>query len=87
MVFDSPVGLPPKRCHEHAIVLKEGSNPVGVRPYRYPQFQIDKIERLIKEMLAVGIIQPSTSNFSSPVILVKKKDGSWRSCVDYRALE
>lgn len=85
-VFEALVGLPPKRGHEHAIVLKEGSNAVGVPPYRYPQFQKDEIERLIKEMLAIGIIQPSTSPFSSPVILVKKKDGSWRFCVDYRAL-
>lgn len=85
-VFATPEGLPPIREHEHAIVLREGCNPVGVIPYRYPQFQKDEIERLIKEMLASGIIKPSTIPFSSPVILVKKKDGSWRFCVDYRAL-
>lgn len=78
--------MPPKRSHEHAIVLKEGSNPVGVRPYRYPQCQKDEIERLIQDMLKAGIIKPSTSPFSSSVLLVKKKDGSWRFCVDYRAL-
>lgn len=37
-IFDEPYGLPPPRSHDHVIPLKEGSNPVSVRPYRYPQF-------------------------------------------------
>jgi hypothetical protein len=85
-LFQSPTTLPPIRSHNHSIPLLEGSNPVKVKPYRYPHSQKTQIEKMVQEMLQQGIIQPSTSPFSSPIILVKKKDGTWRFCTDYIAL-
>jgi hypothetical protein len=85
-VFKTPTALPSTRAHNHAIPLLEGTNPVKVKPYRYPHSQKTQIEHMVQDMLQQGIIQPSTSPFSSPIILVKKKDGTWRFCTDYRAL-
>lgn len=85
-VFSSLCGLPPERPHDHAITLLPNHPPVAVRPYRYPHTQKSEIERQVQELLGLGLIRPSQSAFSSPVILVRKKDQSWRMCVDYRAL-
>jgi len=85
-VFDTPSSLPPCRGHEHQIVLKEGTVPICQRPYRYPHFQKPEIKKIITDLLEVGSIRPSQNPFSSPVLLVRKADGSWRMCIDYKVL-
>jgi hypothetical protein len=85
VVFTEPAGLPPPRPYDHRIHLP-GTPPVAVCPYRYPQLQKDELERQCAAMLAQGIIRPSTSPFSAPVLLVRKHDNSWRFCIDFRAL-
>lgn len=85
-LFAEPTGLPPTRAIDHRIHLKLGAPPVVVHPYRYPQLQKHELERQCAAMLTQGIIRPSMSPFSSPVLLVRKHDASWRFCVDYRAL-
>lgn len=85
-VFDPPTSLPPSRACNHSIPLIPGARPVFVRPYRYPPGLKDEIEHQVSDMLAQGIIQPSSSSFSSPVLLIKKKDDSYHFCVDFRQL-
>lgn len=85
-LFQTPSQLPPPRQVVHRITLKPSTAPVNVRPYRYPHFQKNEIERQVSELLAAGLIRPSTSPYSSPVLLVRKKDSTWRLCIDYRAL-
>ena len=85
-VFAEPRGLPPLRSRDHSITLVPGSQPVAVRPYRYPATHKDELERQCTVMLDLGLIRRSSSAFSSPVLLVKKADGSWRFCFDYCAL-
>jgi hypothetical protein len=85
-VFAEPTALPPHRQCDHQIPLKDGAVPPTTRPYRVPHKQKDEMEAQIKELLANKVIRTSQSPYASPAILVRKKDGSWRLCVDYRKL-
>ena len=83
-LFEKPTGLPPKRLQDLCIPLKDERQVVKLRPYRYSATQKDEIEKLVADMIATGIIRDSNSAFASPMVLVKKKDGSWCLCIDYR---
>ncbi|KAM2620323.1 hypothetical protein TB1_036362 [Malus domestica] len=85
-VFKTPTTLPPPRAHDHHIPLLPGSKPPSIRPYHYGPMQKTEIERAVQELLDAGFIRPSHSPFSFPVLLVKKKEGTWRLCMDYREL-
>ncbi|GKB50487.1 reverse transcriptase, partial [Tanacetum coccineum] len=85
-VFDVPKELPLKRTHDHRIPLVPNTAPVNIRPYKHPPSQKDAIELMVKELLESGVIRNSQSPFSLPIVMVKKKDGTWRMCVDYRQL-
>ncbi|UYV73793.1 K02A2.6-like [Cordylochernes scorpioides] len=63
-----------------------GATPVKQLPRRLPMTRRDEVDKLIEEMAEQDVIEPSSSPWASPVVLVKKKDGSTRFCVDYRRL-
>jgi hypothetical protein len=86
-IFQVPSQLPPSRPgFDHKIPLKEGAEAFNLRPYRYSIVQKNIIDQLVQDMMDQGIIQHSNSPFASPTVLVRKKDGSWRLCVDFRRL-
>ncbi|MCO5550793.1 hypothetical protein L7F22_004284 [Adiantum nelumboides] len=81
-----PGELPPVRPEDHTIDLIPGSTPPNRPPYRVSRAQNEEIMNQVKDLLEKGLIQSSSSPFCSPMLLVLKKDGSWRMCIDYRAL-
>jgi len=85
-VFQDPKTRPPQRSYDHSIPLQPGYVPVNSRPYHYSPQHKNKIESQVKKLLESGFITHSHSPFASLVLLVKKKDGSWRFYVDYRKL-
>ena len=84
---DIPNEMPPSRGpNDHSIELLPGSSPPNKPPYRVSQAQQEEIRRQVDELMSKGMIRNSSSPFCSPILLVHKKDGTYRMCVDYRAL-
>jgi hypothetical protein len=87
VVFSTPQGLPPSHgVHDHSIPLVPRSLPPNICPYRYLFSQNNEIENMVQELLNAGVILPSTSPYSSPLVMVLKKEGSWHMCPDFCTL-
>ncbi|KAI3819336.1 hypothetical protein L1987_13163 [Smallanthus sonchifolius] len=79
-------GLPPIRQVEFRIDLVPGANPVAKSPYRLAPSEMQELSSQLRELSDKGFICPSVSPWGAPVLFVKKKDGSFRMCIDYREL-
>ena len=79
-------GMPPDRDIEFVIDLVPGTSPIAKRPYRMAASELAELKKQLEELQRIGFIRPSSSPWGAPVLFVKKKDGSMRLCVDYRAL-
>ena len=77
---------PPKQEVVHSIEVQPGSEPTYRTPYRLRPAEQDELEEQVRDLLAEGFIRPSHSLYGAPVLFVPKKDGRWRMCIDYRAL-
>ncbi|GJS72371.1 putative reverse transcriptase domain-containing protein [Tanacetum coccineum] len=79
-------GLPLVRQVEFQIDLIPGAAPVARAPYRLAPSEMQELSNQLQELADRGFIRPSTSPWGAPVLFVKKKDGSFRMCIDYQEL-
>ncbi|CAN6566578.1 unnamed protein product [Malus baccata var. baccata] len=86
MPKELPKKFPPRREVDHAIELEPGAKPPSKSPYRMLPPELEELRKQLNELLDAGYIQPSKSPYGAPVLFQRKKDGSLRLCIDYRAL-
>jgi hypothetical protein len=80
------IGEPPNPRLVTPMHLEVRGPPIAMKPYRLDLLKRQEVEQQVEELLEKGIISHSNSPYSAPITMVKKKDGSWRLCVDYRRL-
>ena len=86
ILFQEPKGLRPKREIQHEIHLLQDAPLPNIGMYRSSIVENAEIKKQVQELIERGVIQPSSSMCGSPIVLVPKKDVTWRMCIDYRAL-
>ena len=76
-----------RKTHLVTCKIDKGDHPpIKQNPYSLPYSQRQLVKEHVQKMLEAGVIEPSQSPWASPIVIVDKKDGSKRFCVDYRAL-
>ncbi|GKF80208.1 hypothetical protein Tco_0238810 [Tanacetum coccineum] len=80
------MGIPPTRQVEFQIDLIPGAAPIARAPYRLAPSEMKELSDQLQELSEKGFIRPSSSPWGAPVLFVKKKDGSFWMCIDYRVL-
>ena len=83
---DDLLGLPPEREIDFPIDLVPGTSPISLPPYRMAPTELKELKTQLQELVDRGFIRPSISPWGAPVLFVKKKDDTWRLCIDYRQL-
>jgi hypothetical protein len=79
-------GIPPERELNFTIDLKLGAEPIARTPYRMSTLELQELGMQMKELLDLGLRHLSVSPWHAPFIVIWKKDGSWRLCIDYHQL-
>ena len=79
-------GLPPPRSDLFTIELEPGTAPLSKALYRMAPAEMAELKKQLEDLLGKRFIRPSTSPWGAPVLFVKKKDGNFRLCIDYRGL-
>jgi len=75
--------VPPEREVQFSIDLVPGTKPVSMAPYRMSASELAELKKQLEDLLDKKFVRPSVSPWGVPVLLVKKKDGSMRLCIDY----
>lgn len=86
IVATSANDLTPSKLSPHHINIKEGKSPIKLRYYKTNKVKSDVLKEQIIKLIDKGLIEPSSSEWSFPVVLVPKHNNDWRMCVDYRKL-
>ena len=82
-VFQEPMGLVPKRGDEHEIHLQPDAPLARIV---YTIYSWEQVKKHLHDSLEQGVMRPSTTPWYLPILIVPNKDGTWRMCIDYKAL-